>query len=250
MIVVFAAVAAVRLTPALSWVALLLGVPAMVFAVLEAVQPDTDWIVLTSAAVHAPFYFYVSYAMIRYLFHDDRVTRDELFATGAAFTVVAWAFAYVYAAAQVIWPGSFVGADGDDQEWFSLLFLSFTNLTSVGLSDVAAGRRARSLAGDDRAGRGRALRRAGDRPAGRASPSCGPPPGGTTEPQPNSLAISPLAPDLGLLGRRRSGRGRPPPRGSRRPASGRSRPPAGRGELRAPDQVRERLARPGASPRP
>ncbi len=136
MILVFTAVAAVRLTPALSWVALLLGVPAMVFAVLEAIEPDTDWIVLTSALVHAPFYFYVSYAMIRYLFHDDRVTRDELFATGAAFTVVAWAFAYVYAAAQVIWPHSFVSADGKDQEWFNLLFLSFTNLTSVGLSDV------------------------------------------------------------------------------------------------------------------
>jgi hypothetical protein len=136
MVLVFAAVAAVRLTPALSWVALLLGLPAMVFAVLEAVEPSVDWIVLTSAAVHAPFYFYVSYAMIRYLFHDDRVTRDELFATGAAFTVVAWAFAYVYAAAQVIWPGSFVGAKGSEQEWFSLLFLSFTNLTSVGLSDV------------------------------------------------------------------------------------------------------------------
>ena len=136
MIVVFAAVAAVRLTPALSWVALLLGLPAMVFAVLEAVEPDVDWIVLTSALVHAPFYFYVSYAMIRYLFHDDRVTRDELFATGAAFTVVAWGFAYVYAAAQVVWPHSFVGASGSEQEWFSLLFLSFTNLTSVGLSDV------------------------------------------------------------------------------------------------------------------
>lgn len=136
MIVVFTAVAAVRLTPALSWVALLLGVPAMVFAVLEAVEPTTDWIVLTSAIVHAPFYFYVSYAMIRYLFHDEKVTRDELFATGAAFTVVAWAFAYVFAAAQVVWPGSFMGANGDEQPWFNLLFLSFTNLTSVGLSDV------------------------------------------------------------------------------------------------------------------
>ena len=123
---------------------------------------------LTSAAVHAPFYFYVSYAMIRYLFHDDRVTRDELFATGAAFTVVAWAFAYVYAAAQVLWPGSFVGADGTDQPWFNLLFLSFTNLTSVGLSDVVPDRRARALAGDGRAGGRRALRRAGDRPAGGA----------------------------------------------------------------------------------
>ena len=73
-----------------------------VVAYLEAVEPDVDWIVLTSALVHAPFYFYVSYAMIRYLFHDDKVTRDELFATGAAFTVVAWAFAYVYAAAREI----------------------------------------------------------------------------------------------------------------------------------------------------
>ena len=55
---------------------------------------------LTSALLHAPFYFYVSYAMIRYLFHDDRVTTDELYATGAAFTVVAWGFAYVYVGAR------------------------------------------------------------------------------------------------------------------------------------------------------
>jgi hypothetical protein len=146
MVLVFSAVAAVRLTPALTWVALLLGLPAMVFAVLEAVEPDTDWVVLTSAVVHAPFYFYVSYAMIRYLFHDDQVTRDELFATGAAFTVVAWAFAYLYAAAQVIWPGSFTGANSGEQPWFNLLFLSFSNLTSVGLSDVLPiGEHARSL---------------------------------------------------------------------------------------------------------
>jgi hypothetical protein len=58
--------------------------------------------VLGSALLHAPFYFYVSYGMIKYLFHDDRVTRDELYATGAAFTVVAWGFAYLYVAAQVV----------------------------------------------------------------------------------------------------------------------------------------------------
>jgi hypothetical protein len=137
MMLVFIAAWAVRRTPALSWVAVLLGGPAMAFAVLEAVEPSTDWIVLVSAILHVPFYFFVSYAMLRYLFHDDRVTRDELFATGAAFTVVAWAFAYVYAAAQVLWPGSFVGAGGDgDRQWFELLYLSFTTLTSVGLSDI------------------------------------------------------------------------------------------------------------------
>jgi hypothetical protein len=135
--IVLLAVYAVRRTAALSWVALLFGLPAVVFSVLEVVQPENDVVIVGSALAHVPFYFFVSYAMIRYLFHDDRVTRDELFATGAAFTVVAWGFAYLYAAAQVLWPGSFVGAGGPgDRSWFDLLFLSFTTLTSVGLSDV------------------------------------------------------------------------------------------------------------------
>jgi hypothetical protein len=135
--IVLAALAAVRPTPALTWVALLLGGPAMVLTALEAWQPANDAVVLSSAVLHAPFYFYVSYAMIRYLFHDDRVTRDELFATGAAFTVVAWGFAYVYAACQAASPGSFIGATGGgDRSWFELLFLSFSTLTSVGLSDI------------------------------------------------------------------------------------------------------------------
>ena len=132
LMVVLTAVAAVRLTPALTWVAILLGAPATVFAVWEAVSPSTGWVVLASAVFHVPFYFFVSWSLIRYLFHDEEVTRDELFATGAAFTVVAWAFAYVYAAAQVLWPGSF----GEHRPWFDLLFLSFTTLTSVGLSDI------------------------------------------------------------------------------------------------------------------
>lgn len=126
---------AVRRTPALSWVALGLGAPAMVFTLLEATS-GPDWITLVSALLHAPFYFYISYGMIRYLFHDDRVTTDELYATGAAFTVVAWGFAYVFQAAQVVWPGSFLGTGGDERDWFELLYLSFSTLTSVGLSDV------------------------------------------------------------------------------------------------------------------
>jgi len=135
--VVLIALWAVRRTPALSWLAVLLGGPAMVCTVLEAISPSTDAFVLASALLHAPFYFYVSYGMIRYLFHDDKVTRDELYATGAAFTVVAWGFAYLYLATQVVWPGSFAGVGGgNERTWFELLYLSFTTLTSVGLSDV------------------------------------------------------------------------------------------------------------------
>jgi len=41
-------------------------------------------------------------------------------------------------AVQVIWPGSFSAAIAPDapRTWFEMLFLSFTNLTSVGLSDI------------------------------------------------------------------------------------------------------------------
>lgn len=135
-VVVGLALWAVRRTPALNVVAFALGVPAVVFVVLQAANPHTDWIVLTGALLHAPFYLYVSYGQIRYLFSDDRVSRDELYAVGAAFTVLAWAFAYLYVAAQIVWPGSFAGTTRGPYDWFTLLFFSFSNLTSVGLSDV------------------------------------------------------------------------------------------------------------------
>lgn len=136
MTVVGLALWAVRRTPALNLIAMTLGVPALVFVVLESVQRDTEWIVLTSALLHAPFYIYVSYGLIRYLFHDTEVSRDEMFAIGAAFTVLAWGFAYLFVVVQIVWPGSFQGSGPGPYGWFSLLFLSFSNLTSVGLSDI------------------------------------------------------------------------------------------------------------------
>ena len=126
----------VRSTPALTVLAVAIGLPAVVMTVVEAAVPGEDWVTLTSALLHAPFYFYVAYSTIRYLFHDDRVTTDELWAIGAAFTVVAWGFAYVYMAVAIIWPGSIDPLSGGTGRFFELLFFSFTNLTSVGLSDI------------------------------------------------------------------------------------------------------------------
>ncbi len=146
MLAVGSAVLAVRRTPHVSRVVLFLGAPTIVFTLLEAVFSDTDAVVLVSGLLHAPFYFYVSYAMLRYLFHDDVITTDEYFATGAAFTVVAWGFAHVFATVQVVWPDSFANASGFEHTWFELLYLSFSTLTSVGLSDiVAVGEQARSV---------------------------------------------------------------------------------------------------------
>ncbi len=136
MVAVGLALWVVRSTPALTFIAVALGVPALMMTVLEAVMPGETWVVLTGALLHAPFYFYVFFGTIRYVFHDDQVTTDELYAIGAAFTVLAWGFAFVYVALEIIWPGSIEPLSNGTGRFFDLLFFSFTNLTSVGLSDI------------------------------------------------------------------------------------------------------------------
>jgi hypothetical protein len=138
LVVLFLAVRAVQATPALVWVSIGLGVPIVILTLLEIVDPLNDQVILWSSILHAVFYFYTTVALLRYLFYDRFVTADELWATGATFTVLAWAFAYTFMAVQVIWPGSFTAAIAPtaDRTWFQMLFLSFTNLTSVGLSDI------------------------------------------------------------------------------------------------------------------
>ena len=63
------------------------------------------------------------------------MTTDELFAIPAVFTLQAWAFAYVYVVLQALDPGAFSDA-GVARSWMDLLFLSFTILSSTGLSDI------------------------------------------------------------------------------------------------------------------
>ena len=130
-------VLAVRSTPGVNWVAILLGVPATVLLVIQAVT-QSDELLPYSSAFEAVLYFYAAGAMIAYMLGDQRVTRDELFAIGATFTLVAWAFAYTYTVCQAIYPGSFTAAvdPNADRDWVELLFLSFSTLSSTGLSDV------------------------------------------------------------------------------------------------------------------
>ena len=72
------------------------------------------------------------------MLEDEFVTADELFAAGATFTLVAWAFAYVYVVCQALLPGSFgaLAGSGNPRTWMELLFLSFTTLSGVGLGDI------------------------------------------------------------------------------------------------------------------
>jgi hypothetical protein len=130
-------VLAVRSTPGLTWIVVLFAVPASVLLLIQAVTNDNT-LLPYSSALEAVLYFYAAGSLIAYMLADHYISRDELFAVGATFTLVAWAFAYTYIVCQAIWPGSFVAATHpeDPRSWMELLFLSFTTLTSTGLSDV------------------------------------------------------------------------------------------------------------------
>lgn len=129
---------AVRSLPALTWVAGLLAVPATVLLLIQAVSRSEQlrpW----SSGLEAVLYLYAAFGLLAYMLADHRITRDELWAVGATFTLVAWAFAYAYTVCQAIEPGSFTAAVHPEHQrsWMELLYLSFTTLTSTGLSDVA-----------------------------------------------------------------------------------------------------------------
>jgi hypothetical protein len=130
-------VLAVRSSPAVTWVSVLLALPATVLLLIQAITGD-DTLLPYSSAFEAVLYFYAGGALLFYMLEDHEITRDELYAVGATFTLVAWAFAYTYVVCQAIEPQSFTAAvdPRDARTWMELLFLSFTTLTSTGLSDV------------------------------------------------------------------------------------------------------------------
>jgi hypothetical protein len=128
---------AVRSSPGWTWFGVLLAIPAAILLLIQAVTGSDD-LLPYSSAFEAVLYFYAAGALIGYMLADHEVTRDELFAVGATFTLVAWAFAYTFTVVQAVEPESFTAAvnPGSDRTWMELLFLSFTTLSSTGLSDV------------------------------------------------------------------------------------------------------------------
>ena len=127
----------VRSSPALTSVGIVLAIPATVLLLIQAVTGSDD-LLPWSSGFEAALYFYAGGALIFYMLADHEITRDEIFAIGATFTLVAWAFAYTYVVCQAVVPQTFTAAvnPAGDRSWIELLFLSFTTLTSTGLSDV------------------------------------------------------------------------------------------------------------------
>jgi hypothetical protein len=137
MLVLGLALWVVRRSPWLTWLAVLLALPVVVLSAVSVVHPH-PWITVTTAALEAAFYFYATGSLIAYMLQDWVATTDELFAAGATFTLLAWAFAYTYVVCQAILPGSFTAPVNPDaaRTWMELLYLSVGVLSSVGLSDI------------------------------------------------------------------------------------------------------------------
>lgn len=127
----------VNRSPAINWIAWLLAVPAVLLSLLADVV-DMPRLMVVAHMLEAALYFYAAIGLVIYMFGDQRVTLDELLAVGATFTLLAWAWAFAFSVCQAWYPGSFTGPAGLDapRTWMELLFMSFSVLSGVGLSDI------------------------------------------------------------------------------------------------------------------
>ena len=132
LVVLSIVVFALRATPAFTWIAGLLALPAVALLVVQIATGNAELLIWASA-FESLLYFYAAGAMLLYMLDDEVVTTDELFAIGAVFTLLAWAFAHTYVVVQGLQPAAF-GNAAEPRGWHDLLFLSFTTLSSTGMS--------------------------------------------------------------------------------------------------------------------
>ena len=127
----------VNRSPTINWIAWLIAIPSVFFSLLANLGGRAE-LLPVAHLLEAVLYFYAAAGLMAYMLEDHRVTLDELLAAGATFTLLAWAFAFAFSVCQTWYPGSFTAAvDTDDpRSWMELLFLSFSLLSSVGLSDI------------------------------------------------------------------------------------------------------------------
>ncbi|WP_460427032.1 ion channel, partial [Azotobacter armeniacus] len=92
----------------------------------------------TGPALFGAFGIIVLGAALRMVRRSAAVTWIALLLASATFTLLAWAFAYLFSACQLLAPSSFVGPVEPEatRSWLELLFLSFTTLSGVGLGDI------------------------------------------------------------------------------------------------------------------
>lgn len=89
---------------------------------------------------YAAAYFYAAYSLISYMMQDEHTSRDELWAAAATFMLFVEGYAWLFMGTQLVQPAAFSAAAADGSQttrsWVELLFLSGTNFSATGLSDI------------------------------------------------------------------------------------------------------------------
>lgn len=95
---------------------------------------------VAGAGFYAATYFYAAYSLISYMMQDEHTSVDELWAAAATFMLLVEAYAWLFMATQLLEPGAFTPAAADGSQpvrsWVELLFVSGTNFSATGLSDI------------------------------------------------------------------------------------------------------------------
>ncbi len=128
----------IQLSPIYTAVGTSLVVVALTLSGIVLMGWGSPSILAAANIVEAAAYIYAAFGLLMYMFADKYLTRDELFAAAAVFTLFAWAFAFLYSACQTIYPASFgvTSATQLSRSWLDLLFLSFSVQSGTGLSDI------------------------------------------------------------------------------------------------------------------
>lgn len=137
LIVPILAVWVVYRSPIVSWIGLVLVVLAIGFS-LTATFSNQASLLIYAHTFESLLYFYAAIGLTRYMFADDVVTIDELYAAGATFTLLVWGFALAYSVCQQIVPGSITAATNPNmaRTWVELLFMSFSIQSGTGIGDI------------------------------------------------------------------------------------------------------------------
>ena len=126
----------IRVTAIYTVIGMICVIPALVLSLAVMLGADSPNILITAHLFEAAAYFCAAYGLTRYMFDDRYLTRDELFAAASVFTLLVWAFAFMYSACQLWDVNSFNLEHGQARSWVDLIFISFSVQTGTGLSDI------------------------------------------------------------------------------------------------------------------
>lgn len=135
-IVLLAAAAAVGRTTLSFGIAVTMAIAAMLLHFFATSSgDDTLWTLYMAG--FAAFYVAVLVLLLAYVFRRDVMTMDKLWGAAAAYMLLGFTWAILYALVQHHFPASFaIGGTPRDLDGPDLAYFSFTVLTSTGFGDI------------------------------------------------------------------------------------------------------------------